>query len=107
MKDRIRLGTAVLAALFLAFSGTAQAERVAQKPSALAMTGDALIARPLLIATTIGGSAVYVVSLPFSYLGGNANEAREVLVEGPYRATFHRCLGCTSGTAGSRSRKYD
>jgi len=37
---------------------------------------------------------VYLVSLPFSLLGGNAEEAGEVLVMGPARATFVRCLGC-------------
>jgi len=38
---------------------------------------------------------VYPVSLPFSALGGNAAEAGEVLVVGPAKATFVRCLGCT------------
>ena len=50
---------------------------------------------PALLATTIIGSAVYLVSLPFSALGGNAGEAGEVLVVGPAKATFVRCLGCT------------
>lgn len=59
------------------------------------MTGDALFVRPALLATTIVGSAVYLVSLPFSALGGNAGEAGEVLVVGPAKATFVRCLGCS------------
>jgi hypothetical protein len=41
------------------------------------------------------GGAVWLVSLPFSLLGGNADEAGEVLVMGPAKATFVRCLGCT------------
>ena len=65
------------------------------KPSALAMTTDAVLLRPVLLATTIVGSAVYLVSLPFSALGGNAGEAGEVLVVGPAKATFVRCLGCS------------
>ena len=36
-----------------------------------------------------------VAVLPFSLLGGNADEAGEVLVMGPAKATFVRCLGCT------------
>ncbi|WP_273205670.1 hypothetical protein [Marinobacter subterrani] len=86
---------ATVAACLLVFSSIGHARAVDEKPSALAMTGDALFVRPALLATTIVGSAVYLVSLPFSLLGGNADEAGEVLVMGPARATFVRCLGCT------------
>ena len=68
---------------------------VEEKPSALAMTGDAIFARPALFAMTAIGSVVYVVSLPFTLLGNNAVEAAETLVIGPAQATFVRCLGCT------------
>lgn len=67
---------------------------VVEKPSALAMTGDLIIARPLLFVTTVVGSAVYLVSLPFALAGGNAGEAGNVLVVKPATATFVRCLGC-------------
>lgn len=83
------------AVCLLAFSSAGHAQAIDEEPSALAMTGDALLVRPALLATTIIGSAVYLVSLPFSALGGNAAEAGEVLVVGPARATFVRCLGCT------------
>ncbi|HTN33939.1 MAG TPA: hypothetical protein VL091_08035 [Marinobacter sp.] len=86
---------ATLAACLLAFSSIGHAKAVDESPSALAMTGDALLVRPVLLATTIVGSVVYLVSLPFSLLGGNAGEAGEVLVVGPAEATFVRCLGCT------------
>jgi hypothetical protein len=86
---------ATVAACLLAFSSLGHAQAVDESPSALAMTTDALLLRPLLLATTIVGSAVYLVSLPFSALGGNAAEAGEVLVVGPAKATFVRCLGCT------------
>ena len=66
-----------------------------EEPSAFAMTGDLLIARPLLLVTTVVGTAAYVVSLPFSLAGGNEKSARETLVYGPAKATFVRCLGCT------------
>lgn len=79
----------------LAFSSAGHAQAIDESPSALAMTGDALFARPVLFATTVVGSVVYVVSLPFSLLGGNAEEAGETLVLGPAKATFVRCLGCT------------
>ncbi|HET8801766.1 MAG TPA: hypothetical protein VFN01_11345 [Marinobacter sp.] len=86
---------ATVAACLLAFSSVGHARAVDESPTALAMTGDAIFVRPVLLATTIVGSAVYLVSLPFSLLGGNADEAGEVLVMGPAKATFVRCLGCT------------
>lgn len=84
-----------VAVCLMAFASLGHARAVEETPSALAMTGDALFARPALLATTIVGSAVYLVSLPFSLLGGNAEEAGETLVIGPAKATFVRCLGCT------------
>ncbi|GAA3583745.1 MULTISPECIES: hypothetical protein [Marinobacter] len=87
---------AVATATILSLSATSgHARTVDESPSAAAMTVDALVARPVLLATTVVGAAVYVVSLPFSLLGGNASEAGEVLVLGPAKATFVRCLGCT------------
>jgi len=80
-------------ALLLPVSGyTATVE---EQPSALAMTGDALFVRPVLLGMTIVGTVVYIVSLPFSALGGNMEEAGKTLVVGPAKATFVRCLGCT------------
>lgn len=69
---------------------------IVEKPSALAMTGDLLVARPVLMAITVVGTAIFLVSLPFSLLGGNALEAGDTLVAKPAIATFVRCLGCTN-----------
>lgn len=69
-------------------------QAVEENPSALAMAGDLVIARPLLLGITAVGSVLYVVGLPFSLLGGNALEAGQTLVLGPAQATFIRCLGC-------------
>ncbi len=90
-----RILTTTVAVCLMAFASLGHAQAVDESPSALAMTGDALLARPALLVTTILGSAVYLVSLPFSLLGGNAEEAGKVLVVGPAKATFVRCLGCT------------
>jgi hypothetical protein len=70
-----------------------------EAPPAYAMMGDLLIARPLLIAGTVIGAAAFVVSLPFSALGGNVEEAGQALVVEPGREAFVRCLGCTSSWA--------
>jgi hypothetical protein len=67
----------------------------ADAPPAYAMIGDLLIARPLLIAGTVIGTGVFIVSLPFTLLGGNVGEAGQALVVEPAKAAFVRCLGCT------------
>ena len=67
-----------------------------ERPTAAAMVGDALVARPGLILLTAAGTVLFVVTLPFSALGGNTGEAAQKLVIGPAKSTFLRCLGCTA-----------
>lgn len=67
-----------------------------QTPKAYAMLGDLIIARPLLIGATAVGAVAFVVSLPFTALGGNVKEAGQALVADPAREAFARCLGCDS-----------
>ena len=92
--------TALISAALMLFSVTASlpasAADVEENPSAGAMMADLLVARPLLLAGTVLGTAVYVVALPFTLLGGNAGDAAETLVLDPAEATFLRCLGCSS-----------
>ena len=57
------------------------------------MVFDAVVLRPVGLVTTVAGSAIYTISLPFSLLGGNEKEARENLVNNPARYTFKRPLG--------------
>lgn len=66
-----------------------------QNPPAFAMIGDLLIARPLLVAATVIGAGVFVVSLPFTAFGGGIDKAGQALVLDPGRSAFARCLGCT------------
>ncbi len=66
-----------------------------QNPPAYAMIGDLLIARPLLIAATIVGAGLFVISLPFTAAGGNVGASGKALVVDPGKAAFVRCLGCT------------
>lgn len=88
------VGGALFAASLIAPSASF-ADVIEEKPSALAMTGDAVFARPVLFGMTVVGTAVFVASLPFSALGGNVREAADSLVIGPATTTFVRCLGCT------------
>lgn len=72
----------------------AQGERMEAQPSGGAMIADAVVARPLLAAATVGGAAIFLVSLPFTALGGNVDGAAETLIKTPAEAAFRRCLGC-------------
>ena len=69
----------------------------ANAPKGYAMAGDLLLARPLLIAATVVGAGLFVVSSPFTLAGGNFKEAAKSLVAEPAMAAFVRCLGCTEG----------
>ncbi|MEO4046857.1 multidrug transporter [Pseudomonas sp. CAU 1711] len=64
-------------------------------PKGYAMAGDLIIARPLLIAGTVIGAGMFLISLPFTAAGGNVKEAGQALVVEPGMAAFVRCLGCT------------
>lgn len=57
------------------------------------MAGDALIVRPLGLCATLIGGAVFIVSLPFSALGGNTKPAYDYLLADPFKFTFDRPLG--------------
>ncbi len=86
---------ALVASLMLTMPTVSQAKSLAdQDPSALRMTGDALIARPMLFGATVLGGAIFVISLPFHALGGNTAQAADTLFIEPAKNTFFRCLGC-------------
>ncbi|MGH1470411.1 MAG: hypothetical protein ACRBCS_04415 [Cellvibrionaceae bacterium] len=78
-----------------AFAAPASTNQVKEDPSALAMTGDLLVIRPVMFGVTVVGSVLWLVSLPFSAAGGNVKQATDTLVVKPAMNTFVRCLGCT------------
>ena len=84
-----------LVMLLASLPAAAQGERVEAQPSGGAMIADAVVARPLLAVATVGGAAIFLVSLPFTALGGNVDGAAETLIKTPAEAAFQRCLGCT------------
>jgi hypothetical protein len=57
------------------------------------MTADIFLLRPAGFVATVAGSAIYIISLPFSALGGNHEEAFDKLVKEPAKYTFERPLG--------------
>lgn len=72
-----------------------ESSTVAESPSGVAMTAD-LLARPVLLGVTVIGSAIWVLGLPFTALGGNVKQSADTLVMEPAKNTFVRCLGCTN-----------
>ncbi len=74
---------------------TCLAQDIEQDDAVIAgqMAGDALVARPLGLCATVIGGALFVVSLPFSLLGGNTGDAFHYLLAEPFNFTFTRPLG--------------
>lgn len=64
------------------------AERSGEK-----MAFDMVILRPAGLIGTAAGTFIYLISFPFSYAGGNHEEAFESLVKKPAEYTFRRPLG--------------
>ena len=63
-------------------------------PSYETMAVDTIVGKPLQLVTAVAGTAAYLVSLPFSLIGGNADQAQQKLFVEPWDA-MGRCLGCT------------
>ena len=63
-------------------------------PSYETMAVDTVVGKPLQLVAALAGTAAYIVSLPFSLIGGNADQAPQKLFVEPWDA-MGRCLGCT------------
>ena len=85
----------IAALIFIPFgiSALAQSKNLDNQISPEAMAADLFVIRPLGIVTSVLGTAVFIVSLPFSALGGNTNIACQKLVVDPAKFTFKRPLG--------------
>ncbi|MEQ1802874.1 MAG: hypothetical protein ABL989_13180 [Gammaproteobacteria bacterium] len=83
------LGTALLVTSPLASADTVRYD----DPTYSSMLIDGAIARPLGLGATVVGTAIWIVTLPFSALGGNVREATDKLIVEPARFTFTRPLG--------------
>jgi hypothetical protein len=85
----------LLALVFFPLAPAALAQDRLQAPvgSGEEMMADLVLARPAGIVSTVVGTGLFIVSLPFSALGGNVQDAWDHLVEDPARFTFQRPLG--------------
>lgn len=94
--SRVR-ALAAAAGLALALVGAppvlAAGAYAASTPSAAAMGVDVLLIRPVSLVATVLGTGLFVISLPFSLLGQNVDEAAAALVGEPAAYTFLRPLG--------------
>ena len=62
-------------------------------PTGGEMMADAFLVRPFMLVGTVLTTATFIVTLPFSALGGNVGEAADTLVVEPAAYTFVRPLG--------------
>ena len=94
-----KLAPMLLAALLA--GGAAQASdsslsQVDEAPSAGAMAFDLLLVRPLGLVTTVLGTGIFILQLPFDFGSENSKgKAFDPLVAEPARYTFVRELGST------------
>ena len=65
----------------------------AEEPTAGGMLADTVLVRVPMFVATVVGVVTFVVTLPFSALGGNMDEAGKTLVLEPAEYTFVRPLG--------------
>jgi len=70
----------------------AQPENQNSKPTAAAMVCDLVFLRPLGLAATILGSALFIISIPFT-AGRNIEYTKQKFIEEPAKYTFQRPLG--------------
>jgi hypothetical protein len=64
-----------------------------EEPTAGTMLADTVLVRPLMLVGTVVGVVAFVITLPFSALGGNVGDAGQTLVVSPAKYTFIRPLG--------------
>ena len=71
----------------------AQIEFEKAEPSAGAMFADLVTVRPVGIAAIGACAVLYVLVLPFAFLGGNTKAATQRLVVEPWKFTMSRPMG--------------
>ncbi len=84
--------------VFIPFAATAMAQSGGggyneEKGGAGSMIFDLVLLRPFGILATVAGSTLFIVSLPFTAVGGNTGTTYEKMVEKPAKYTFVRPLG--------------
>ena len=89
----VMLATSNMAFISSAYASDYNYENGSERPSGGAMLMDAVFMRVPMTLVTIAGAAVFVVTLPFTALGGNVGEAGTKLVAEPFKYAWVRPLG--------------
>ena len=95
MKSRVII-LGVVVSLVAGCASTSQTPAAPQQRVEGATSDDIMleaVVRPLSLISTIAGSAIYVATWPFSSASGSDEEAKRLLVDKPYEATFGRKMG--------------
>jgi len=86
---KTKLLTAVCAVTLLASASPARADDDKTLPAIV----DVGLVRPGCLAATIGGSALFVLTLPFAAMSRSVKKTAHALVVYPAKATFTRPVG--------------
>ena len=84
---------AVTSTVYVSGVNAAYYDQEADAPTAGTMLADTVLVRVPMMAATAVGVVTFVVTLPFSALGGNVGQAGQILVVDPAKYTFVRPLG--------------
>jgi len=63
------------------------------QPTGGMMMADAFLVRPFMLVSTVVTTVTFIITLPFSALGGNVGETATTLVAEPAAYTFTRPMG--------------
>lgn len=63
------------------------------QPDTFEVLGDAFVLRPLGLAALVGGSALFVLSLPIAAINKSVDTTARAFVLEPFRFTFDRPIG--------------
>lgn len=78
-------------------STTATQTNAGNRVDPVEVAADALVVRPVGIAATAIGAAIYIVALPFAAISGDVKRTGRTLVGTPANFTFKRRLGDFGG----------
>jgi hypothetical protein len=93
MNSRFKRLLAVLAMSNIAALPVMAEEQLPAERRGGDMAVDMVLARPIGLLSVIGGSVLFVVSLPFTIPSGSMDAAADELVKKPINYTFKRPLG--------------
>ena len=92
---KIIIFVVVASFLVISFGTSAMAKGISNPPerNAAVMLVDGAVVRPLQFSSLVIGTVSFVLTIPWSALGGNVGEAYTKMMVEPARLTFKRPLG--------------